>query len=148
MRKKDMELTDGGKINEAISKCHCCRLGFYDDGEVYIVPLNFGFNEIHGKRTFYFHSAKEGRKIDLISRTRSVGFELDTDYELHEGESACEYSAGFLSIIGTGHIEFVKDTKGKEAALQAIMANNTGKDNWDFTDAMIDSVCIDRKSVV
>jgi len=147
VRRKDREVTDGGKINEIISKCHCCRLGFYDDGEVYIVPLNFGFTETDGKRTFYFHGAKEGRKIDLISRTHSVGFELDTNYELHKGETACEYSAGFMSIIGTGHIEFVKDTKGKEAALQAIMFNNTGKENWNFTDAMLNSVCVFKLEV-
>ena len=109
--------------------------------------MNFGFTETDGKRTFYFHSAKEGRKVDLISKTHSAGFELDTNYELHEGETACEYSAGFLSIIGTGHIEFVEDRKEKEAALQSIMFNNTGKAGWSFTYAMLNSVCVFKLEV-
>jgi nitroimidazol reductase NimA-like FMN-containing flavoprotein (pyridoxamine 5'-phosphate oxidase superfamily) len=117
MRRKDREVTDAGKIREAIEDSHCCRLGFYDEGEVYIVPMNFGYTEEEEKRIFYFHSAKEGRKVDLISRTHSAGFELDTNYQLHEGEKACQYSAGFLSVIGTGNIDFVEDRESKKSAL-------------------------------
>jgi len=29
---------------------------------VYIVPLNFGFKSENGRRTFYFHGAKEGKR--------------------------------------------------------------------------------------
>lgn len=43
MRRKDREVTDEAKIDEIISRCNCCRIGFNDSGEVYIVPLNFGF---------------------------------------------------------------------------------------------------------
>ena len=39
MRRNDREVTDIAKISDIISKCHCCRLGFYDAGKVYIVPL-------------------------------------------------------------------------------------------------------------
>ena len=80
MRRKDREVTDYGKISKVIAASHCCRLGFYEEGEVYIVPMNFGYAEEDGKRIFYFHSAKEGRKLDLISRTHTAGFELDTNY--------------------------------------------------------------------
>ncbi|MFR9159268.1 MAG: pyridoxamine 5'-phosphate oxidase family protein [Ruthenibacterium lactatiformans] len=57
------------KITQIIQTCHCCRLGFCDNGAVYIVPLNFGYAEENGKRVFYFHSAKSGRKLDLIAGT-------------------------------------------------------------------------------
>ena len=147
MRRKDREVTDREKIDEIISNCHCCRLGFYDDGEVYIVPLNFGYAEKDGKRTFYFHGAKEGRKIDLISKTHAAGFELDTNYELHKGDTACRYSARFMSVIGTGRVEFVEERTEKEAALQAIMLHNTGREYWDFSDAMLDSVCVFKLEV-
>ena len=147
MRRKDREVVDNEKIREFISKSHCCRIGFYDDGEVYIVPLNFGYIENEDKRTFYFHGAKEGRKIDLISKEPSVGFELDTNYKLHEGETACQYSARFQSIIGTGNMSFVEDSSEKETALQAIMMQNTGRDDWSFTDAMLNSVCIFKMEV-
>ena len=60
MRRKDREVTEEARIDEIISRCHCCRLGFNDGGEVYIVPMNFGWVKRDGKRYFYFHSAKEG----------------------------------------------------------------------------------------
>ena len=64
MRRKNREVTDRARIEEIIRSCHVCRLGFVDDGRAYIVPMNFGYVEEDGKYVFYFHSAKEGRKID------------------------------------------------------------------------------------
>lgn len=86
MRRKDREVTDAGKIREAIEASHCCRLGFMMKERPYIVPMNFGYTEEEEKGSSIFHSAKEGRKVDLISRTHSAGFELDTNYQLHEGK--------------------------------------------------------------
>ena len=104
MRRQDREVTDPGKIDRVIAACHCCRLGFCDQGKAYIVPLNFGYAVEDGKYVFYFHGAKEGRKIDLIRAGGTVGFELDTHYKLNEGDSACAYSARFQSVIGTGSV--------------------------------------------
>lgn len=42
MRRKDREITEPAKIREIIEASHCCRLGFFDGKEVYIVPLSFG----------------------------------------------------------------------------------------------------------
>ena len=100
MRRKDREVTDEARIDEIISRCTCCRIGFNDSGEVYIVPLNFGYVKQDGRRTFYFHSAKDGRKIDLVKEGYEVGFEMDCGYELHPGESPCDCYAEFSSIIG------------------------------------------------
>ncbi len=105
MRRKDREITDPDKIKKIISDSHCCRLGFCDEGKTYIVPMNFGFTEIQGRYVFYFHSAREGRKLDLIRKTGYAGFELDTNYQLKEAEVACDWTASFQSIIGSGKIE-------------------------------------------
>lgn len=79
MRRKDREVTDPGKIREIIAACDCCRLGLCDNGRAYIVPLDFGFAEQDGHYTFYFHSAKEGRKIGLIREAGWAAFEMDTN---------------------------------------------------------------------
>lgn len=142
MRRKDREITDCKKIDEIMSRCHCCRLGFYDNDEIYIVPLNFGYQRHEEQTVLYFHGAKEGRKITLISSAKTVGFEMDTDYKLNEGQTACSYSASFQSIIGNGKISFVDEISEKSSALQCIMYHNTQKDDWDFSDAMLNSVCI------
>ena len=109
MRRSDREVTDPKQIRDIIDHCTCCRLGFWDGQEVYILPLNFGYEEADGKRVFYFHSAKEGRKIDLIAKAPRVGFELDTNYKLNEAETACGHSARFQSVIGTGVLRLLSD---------------------------------------
>lgn len=137
MRRKDRELTDIAMIEKIVSGCHCCRLGFQDKEKVYIVPLNFGYTLENGKWTFYFHGAREGRKMDVISKNPYAGFELDTNYSLKEGKNACSYSARFQSVIGGGKISLIDDPAEKKAALQAIMYHNTDRTDWDFSDAML-----------
>ncbi len=142
MRRKDREVTEKEKIIEIIDSCVCCRLGFNDDGEVYIVPLNFGYDNSNNDIVLYFHGAKEGRKIDLINKLGSVGFEMDTDYKLSEADIACNYSAKFQSIIGNGEISIVEDKEEKAFGLKRIMYQNTKKSDWKFNDAMVNAVCV------
>lgn len=147
MRRKEWEVTDNAKINEIISACTCCRLGFNDDGRVYIVPLNFGYEEKNGCKVFYFHSATEGRKIDLIQKTHYACFEMDTNYKLHVGETACNYSAGFQSVIGAGKVDMILNRTEKERALQSIMYHNTRKADWDFSNKNLNAVAIFKLEV-
>lgn len=147
MRRKDREITDWNKIKGIIEACHCCRLGFQDDGKVYIVPLSFGFLEKEGKILFYFHSASKGRKIDLIRKNGYAAFELDTNYKLNEGPEACDYSARFQSVIGDGTVALVEDPMERREGLRAIMRQNTGKGDWEFSDGMFQSVCVFKLEV-
>lgn len=147
MRRHDREITDPAKIDEIIRACHCCRLGFADAGEVYIVPLNFGFTSEGGKRTFYFHGATEGRKIGLIRQSPRVAFELDTHYRLNEAETACGYSARFQSVMGTGIVHLLEDHAEKAEALRHIMQHNTGKADWTFPEAMLTGTAVFRCEV-
>lgn len=147
MRRKDREVTDPEKIRAVIESCHCCRLGLVDQGMAYIVPLNFGFTETKGKYAFFFHGAREGRKIELMKKNPSVSFEMDTNYKLNEGVTACEYSARFQSIIGSGHVAFLEDLQEKKEALHIIMQSNTGKSDWTFSDRMVEATCVFRLDV-
>lgn len=147
MRRTDREIVDNDKINEIIQSCYCCRLGFNDNGRVYIVPLNFGYTIKDNKRIFYFHGAKEGRKVDLIVQNQYAGFEMDTSYKLIEGEEACSYTACYQSVIGSGLVTIIEKKEEKKEALQTIMQQNTGKRNWEFCDAMLDVVCVFKLEV-
>ena len=140
MRRKDREVTDASRILDTIQACTCCRLGFCDDGVAYIVPLSFGFTEHDGQYTFYFHSASEGRKIDLIKKTGYAGFEMDTDCELKTADVACRHSTTFRSIIGNGPVHFLETNEEKELALRKIMGHNTGREDWSFEPAKLDAV--------
>ena len=144
MRRKDREVLDEVKIDKFIRNCDCCRIGFYDkeNNEVYIVPLNFGYSHVDNKRIFYFHGAKEGRKIELISKTKKVSFEMDSNHELIVGKMACNYSERYQSVMGTGLISFVEDKDEKIAALNEIMFQSTGKKDWDFPEPMLNGVVV------
>ncbi len=147
MRRKDRQVTDPEKIRAVILDSQCCRLGFCDDGEVYIVPMSFGYAEEDGKQVFYFHSAGEGRKIDLIGKNPRVGFELDTGYRLQADGPAHECTAAFQSVIGTGVVEFVTEPAEKIQGLDCIMEHYRGKGEWQYPEAMVQQVCIFKMTV-
>ncbi len=124
MRRKDREVTDIEKINEIIEKADTIRLGLFDGEEVYIVPMSFG-HKYDGKHVFYFHSALEGRKIDILNKNPKVAFEIDVDYSLKVGESACAHSAYFSSIVGNGRISFITEVEECKEALAELMYHYT-----------------------
>ncbi len=142
MRRNDREVKDILKIHEIMDSCYCCRLGFYNNGQIYILPLNFGYIYNENTTTLYFHGAKEGKKITLINEEDTVGFEMDTAYKLSKHELACRHSAKFKSIIGNGNISFVNDKTEKTLALKRIMYHNTKKTDWDFSPLMLDNVTV------
>ncbi len=142
MRRKDREITNIDEIHDIMSTCKICRLGFYDAGEIYIVPLNFGYTFVNECTDLYFHSAQEGRKIDLLKNHNSVGFEMDSAFSIKEGDEACTYSAYYQSIIGSGYVTFVDDIEEKEKALSLIMYQNTNKQDWTFPIHALHNVCV------
>ena len=147
MRRKDREIKDLNKVKEIIAASHCCRLGFRDGERVYIVPMNFGFTEEEGKFVFYFHSAREGHKLDLIRENGVAGFELDTNYQLIEADIACEYTARFQSVIGSGKIEIIEEEQEKRKGLLEVMKQSTGRTDWEFPDQMVNAVTVFKLTV-
>ena len=147
MRRKDREVTDPARIADIISRCTCCRIGFCDGGEVYIVPLNFGYETKDDAYAFYFHGAGEGRKIDLIRKNPHVGFEMDTNYALHEADVACGWSARFQSVIGSGVVSIVSEPEEKKRGLSLLMEHNTGKSDWSFDEKAVNAVTVFKLEV-
>lgn len=147
MRRNEREVTDPAQIRQIIESCHCCRLGFYDEGEVYIVPLSFGYDEQGAARVFYFHGAAQGRKARLIAQRPRVGFELDGGYQLSPGSTACQYSARFVSVVGTGRVSPVQAPAEKRAALAALMRHTAGEGSWAFAPAALAGVSVFRLDV-
>ncbi len=147
MRRYDRQVTDKNKIIEIINSCTYCRLGLCDEGKAYIVPMNFGLTEQDDKLVFYFHSAKQGRKIDLMQKNNEISFEMDTHYKLTSGETACDYTARFQSIIGEGKVYFIEDNEDKKIALDAIMYQSTKKRDFEYSDYWLNQVCIFKLEV-
>ena len=144
MRRKDRQVTDPEQIRAVVAACGCCRLGLCDRGRAYIVPLDFGFTEQDGRYTFYFHSAREGRKIDLIRESGWASFEMDTGHQIISGEAACDYTARYQCVMGGGPVTLLETAEEKRAGLAAIMAHAAGAGPWDFSEAMLERTRVIR----
>ena len=142
MRRRDREVTAPEKIRQIMDACPSCRLGLVDDGIPYVVPMNFGLTEEQGRYTLYFHSAREGRKIDVLRKTPRVAFEMDTNYQLNEGIRACDWSARFQCVMGSGTVRFLETPEEKRYALEQIMAHSAGRGEWTFSEEACQAVCI------
>jgi nitroimidazol reductase NimA-like FMN-containing flavoprotein (pyridoxamine 5'-phosphate oxidase superfamily) len=139
MRQKDREIKDRAVIDGIIRRCRVCHLAMCDDGQPYVVPLNFGYDGSF----LYFHAALEGRKIDIIKRNNRVGFEFDILNEIVKAEQACKWGVKYESVIGSGTAEIVDDLDAKKEALKWIM-RQYGSDANDFSDEILKKTLILR----
>ncbi|MDQ5988134.1 MAG: hypothetical protein CSYNP_03890 [Syntrophus sp. SKADARSKE-3] len=117
MRRKDKEVTDMNIIQELLSRAEICRLAMVDEGEPYIVPLNYGFCD----NALYVHSAAEGRKIDILKRNSRVCFEIESDSVIVRHEEPCRWDTKSLSIIGYGRVEILTGYEEKKRGLDIIL---------------------------
>ena len=63
MRRNDREITDLREILRLMDRCDVVNLAFADNGEPYVVPVNFGYvSDGETKVVLYFHGAREGRQ--------------------------------------------------------------------------------------
>ena len=147
MRRRDREVVDSPRIEEIIAECAVLRLGLNDDGEVYVVPVNFGCEIIDGRRVFYFHSARSGRKLDVLRRNPRVGFELDAGFELLEGPTPCAFSARYRSVVGVAVATELVDVEEKRRGLTAIMNKTAGQRAWRFDADALGAVAVVRLDV-
>lgn len=147
MRRKDLEITESAAIQAVLKDCPYCHVGLRDGEKVYVLPLNFGFAEKDGKYTLYFHSAKEGRKIDLLEKNRWAAFEMTADYKLNENEVACGHSVRYRCLTGGGAVTFLTDEEEKRQGLLAIMEHMTGRRDWTFGDGAFKATTVFKLEV-
>ena len=147
MRRSDREITDNSAIEAFIAKEQIIRIAFYDNGDIYIVPVNYGYRHEDGKYSFYFHGARAGRKFELAKISPKVGFEIDGRYELIEADVACSFSAKFQSVIGTGTLSLVEDKAEQILGLNCLMKQTTNKSKWEYGDKILNGLAVFRLDV-
>ena len=81
MRRSDREVRDVQGIVEILELCKTCHVAMQDGDAPYVLPLSFGYTLEDGQLTLFFHSAKAGKKLDLLRRNNHAGFSM-----CHEGE--------------------------------------------------------------
>lgn len=113
MRRADREVTDFAELVRIMECCDVCRLALSDGDYPYIVPLNFGLEAENGRVALYFHSAPEGKKLDLIRQNGRASFEMDCGHELVLYEQAERCTMNYESVIGCGTVMIVSDDEKK-----------------------------------
>ena len=144
MRRKDRAVADSREIAAILSACKVCHLAIPDGGAPYVVPLNFGFTLEHGALTLYFHSAKQGRKLELLSRRPCVGFAVSRELGDVRADEPCRSGCCYESVLGSGTAEILTDTDEKCAALTRLMQHQFGGGEIAFTHAQAEGVCVFR----
>ena len=132
MRRKEKEIKNRDEIEQVIRSAQICRLAMACENQPYVVPLSFGYRD----NTVYFHSASQGKKIDILRENPRVCLEFTIDTELVPAEKSCEWGLRFKSAIGFGTARFLEDTGSKKKALDIIMDHYDGT-GGDYSEKML-----------
>ena len=119
MRRSNKKIQDHKVLVELLMMCHVGRLGTITrDGYPMVKPLNFVY---HNDR-IYFHTAKEGEKINDIKRDNRVCFEVDLPLALVKSKgSPCRAEYLYRSVIVKGKALIVDDPVERVTALKRLM---------------------------
>jgi nitroimidazol reductase NimA-like FMN-containing flavoprotein (pyridoxamine 5'-phosphate oxidase superfamily) len=119
MRREKKEIRNRVVIDNLLNTCPVGRLGTIGkDGYPRIKPLNF----VYLDGTIYFHSAREGEKIDDIDRDNRVIFELDEPMGYVKGDiNPCSARFHYRSLMIKGKAVVVDDDSERLFALKSLM---------------------------
>ncbi len=119
MRQSKKEIQDRRVVIELLNTCHVGRLGTVTrDGYPMVKPLNFAYED--GK--IYFHTAREGEKIDDIRRDNRVCFEADLPIALVKSTgSPCRAEYLYQSVIVKGRARLVEDPAERLHGLKLLL---------------------------
>jgi nitroimidazol reductase NimA-like FMN-containing flavoprotein (pyridoxamine 5'-phosphate oxidase superfamily) len=146
MRRKDRQISEISDLEMIISEADVCRVAFADNNMPYIVTMNFGYSGGEAP-CFYFHCAKEGKKLDMMSKNNFVCFELDTDHELYKGEYGCDWGMKFSSVVGYGRITVVEEREARIAGLDCIMSHYSDSSGYSYDERVLGNTTLLRLNI-
>jgi len=152
MRRNDKKIESAAELAELLQSGDICHLSMVDDGKPYVIPLNYGYVEggyLEGGTTngaLYFHSAPEGRKLDILRKNPQVCFSIVADHQLIEGVKACSWSANYRSVIGTGKAFILTEPAEKDEGLKVLMAQYSDRE-YEFSEKDLERVVVIRVEI-
>ncbi len=137
MRRSDKAVTEQSAIEKILRMGKTCQLAFTAEPVPYLVTLNYGYHD----GTLYFHSAREGHKIDLVRKNGQAAFTVALDLGLVKGENACDWSVRFQSVVGHGKISLLESPEDKQQGLDLFMAQYSAE-KFSYPDKMIQATAV------
>jgi nitroimidazol reductase NimA-like FMN-containing flavoprotein (pyridoxamine 5'-phosphate oxidase superfamily) len=136
-----VEINNKEKMIEIISSCKVCCIGMVDkNNNPYVLPFNFGIKDEY----IWFHSSKDGKKIETLKNNPKVCVSFSTDYELGNRDEhvACSYFMKYKSVLVYGEIETITDYDKKIEGMNIIMNQYTKRDDFKYNLPAINNVNI------
>jgi len=144
MRRKDKEITDIRLIETVLEEANTCRIAMCDGDMPYVIPMNFGFKD----GCIYLHSAKEGRKIELLKKNPKICFEVEAYTAMKKpGENVCKTGVRYFTVIGTGEAELLSEDNEKKEALDIIVKKYTGIPQHEYLSGSLASLTVIRIAI-
>ena len=111
MRRKEKQITQQDELLEIIDNNKILTIAMCKEENPYLVTLNYGYDIT--ENCFYFHAAKEGKKIDYLNDNPEVWGEIREDHGYIQGE--CDHA--YRTLHFEGEVEFIEDDENKRRAL-------------------------------
>ncbi len=138
MRRADKQVSDLNWMESILMKGQICRVGLSGNDYPYIVPVNYGY---HGGK-LYFHSACEGKKLEMIRSNPNVCVQVDIETMIEKSEVPCNFSTRYKSVIGYGKAKMVEDPTEKKTAMGIIVKHYKHDHSMDYEYQNMEDVCL------
>ncbi|GAB7081029.1 pyridoxamine 5'-phosphate oxidase family protein [Megalodesulfovibrio paquesii] len=142
MRRKEKQMNEPEAIQALLQQAQVLQLGMCEDGWPYVTPVNFALLD----GAICIHSARKGRKFEILQRNPRVCITVTTDATLTEPahpENACQYSMRFRSVIGFGTAVIHTDLPMIRRGLEALMARYSTR-KFTFPETVLEKTALIR----
>ena len=122
MRRSEFDIKNHEALLELLASCEYGTLCLSDEKTPYGVPLNFAWWE----EGIVFHGAKEGKKVELVTRNPKAYFSVVKPYasipsHFSHTTSACPATQFFASVSLEGEVSVLENSAEKAKGLNALM---------------------------
>ena len=115
MRRKEKEITTKEEMITILENATYVTVAMSRNDEPYLVTLSHGYDR--NQNCIYFHSAKEGKKIDFLSANNLIWGQALCDKGYVQG--ACDHL--YATTQFKGKVTFVQDFEEKKHALEVMI---------------------------
>lgn len=115
IRRKEKAMTDKNEMLAVLEKAKYVTVAMCKDNEPYLATLSHGFDR--EKNCLYFHCAKEGKKVEILSAHDKVWGQALVDKGYVQGK--CDHLYATTQFMG--RVTFVEDVEEKSHALRVMI---------------------------
>ncbi|MFW6040380.1 MAG: pyridoxamine 5'-phosphate oxidase family protein [Thermoplasmatota archaeon] len=141
MRRRDKKIEEDEEIQDIIKRQNFFTISMCKNNRPYLVTMNYAYD--FENNCFYFHCAKEGKKIDFLNQNPIIWGQIVEDRGYKEGE--CDHA--YRSIHFQGNVEFIEESFEKRKALIMMIEQIDNNPEPVKEKFLSDGDCLDRVKI-